>query len=126
MNELWVRLQQKLSAGYEQYIADMMARDKSEIIKNAEKIGFMQRAYHCMKNDTLMDNGYVRHLMKFKNPLLVVHEQLMAEDFSIEAEFAARLDATLYTMKDHDDFDEDYELDADFLNPEPDEGVRMW
>lgn len=36
MNELWLRLQQKLSADYEQYITDMMAKEKNEIIKNAE------------------------------------------------------------------------------------------
>ena len=126
MNDLWARLQQKLSADYEQYIADMMAKDKSKIMKNAEKIGLMQRAYHCMKNDTPMDNGYVQHLMKFKHPLLVVHDQLLAEDFSIKAGFAAKLDASLYTMIDHDDFDEDYEVYTEFCcAPEQDEGVWM-
>lgn len=125
MNDLWLKLQQKLSDDYEQYLADMMAKDKSEIIKNAERIGFMQRIYNYLKNDTLMDKGYVEYLIKFKNPLIVLHEQFMAEDFSIAADFAAKLDATLHTMIDHDDLDEDYEMDTEYYKPEPDKGVEM-
>lgn len=125
MNNLRVRLRRKLAADYERFITGMVAKDKPEIIENAEKIAFIRRAYHHLKNDTLLDNGYARHLVKFKNPLLVVCDQLMADNFSLNAEFAAKLEAVLHTIKDHDDLDEDYELDAEFLESGQDRGVRM-
>jgi hypothetical protein len=101
------KFQQRITADYEQYIAGVMPKDKAEIVGRAKEIGTMRWIYEALKNNPYIEDAHIEYLMKFKHPLLVVHEEWM----SIEHDFSDALYAIIYEI--HDKQIDDYPLADD-------------
>ncbi|OCN03324.1 hypothetical protein A7X67_13305 [Clostridium sp. W14A] len=74
MNEEAESLQFKIETDYNDYLAELMKKDKSVLIEDAEKIALMQNIMAHLPTD---DRKIVRFLSQFQHPLIMIYDNML-------------------------------------------------
>ena len=121
MNDLSIRFQEKIANDYNTYITELMTKEKEELISLAEEIGAIHRIYKALKTSVRIENHQMEYLLKFKQPLMVIHDQWLPA----EQNLSDALDTVIYDICDRMDIEQDYPMEDDLNEPEQNKGVRM-
>lgn len=120
MNEEAESLQFKIETDYNDYLAELMKKDKSVLIEDAGKIALMQNIMAHLPTD---GRNIVRFLNQFQHPLIMIYDSMLemlpfndpSESIQINIE---------QMMEDQEDYKKSYELDS-ALNPDSENGMAL-
>lgn len=120
MDDLNIRFQEKIKGNYKEYIAELMTKEKEELINLSEEISEVRQIYQALKSDVPMENHQLEYLLSFKHPLMVLHDQCLI----MENDLSYALETLINDICDKRDIGQDYEMEDDLMEPKQ-EGVRM-
>lgn len=121
MKNVLEKFYKKIDEDYTAYFSDVKNMDSSEIISNLKDIAAMQEVYETLKSNPSLNPDYLKYLLKFQNPLYVIKDYWM----NGERVISENLDHTLWDIWDKADAEQDYPLERDIHEPEPQGEVRM-
>ncbi len=106
--ELLAALREKLDAGYESYMKDMVSRGAEITFENADEIHYNQEIYDAMQSDDLLSDEQLTLLMQFKDPLQVLRDQwsfwneaVLKDDHDTETEMVDAVQGFYNNMDSH-------------------------
>ncbi|HHV13004.1 MAG TPA: DUF3848 domain-containing protein [Clostridiales bacterium] len=120
MDDLNIKFQEKIKGDYKEYIAELMTKDKEELINLSEEISAVRQIYQALKSDVPMENHQLEYLLRFKHPLMVLHDQCLIMDNDL----SYALETLINDICDRRDIEQDYQMEDDLMEPKQ-EGVRM-
>lgn len=120
MDDLSIKFQEKIKSDYQEYITELMTKDKEELINLSEEISAVCQIYKFLKYDVPMENHQLEYLLRFKHPLMVLHDQFLFT----ENDLSYALETLINDICDKKDIEQDYPMEDDLMEPRQ-EGVRM-
>lgn len=120
MDDLKIKLQEKIKGDFTAYIAELMTKDKEELINLSEEISAVRQIYQALKSDVPMGNHQLEYLLRFKHPLMVLHDQCLI----MENDLSYALETLINDICDKRDIEQDYPMEDELTEPKQ-EGVQM-
>ncbi|MEW6065103.1 hypothetical protein SAMN02745133_02566 [Desulforamulus putei DSM 12395] len=120
MDDLNIKFQEKIKDNYKKYLDDLMSKEKEELINLSEEISAVRQIYKALKSGVPMENHQLEYLLKFKQPLMVLHDQCLI----MENDLSYALETLINDICDKKDIEQDYPMEDDLMEPKH-EGVRM-
>ena len=120
-NDVIQRLNKKLDENYDAYMRELQGLDTEQLIDRAEEIAASTLVYGELQ-DGQYSMDYLEYLLRFENPLEVVRDQWIGEQVVACNE---KMTHVLWMISDKGDAEQVYELDASFIKPDGDGGVKM-
>jgi molybdopterin converting factor small subunit len=120
MDDLNMKFQEKIKGDYKAYINELMTKDKEELINLSEEISAVRQIYKALKSDVSMENHQLEYLLRFKHPLMVIHDQCLI----MENDLSYALETLINDICDKRDIEQDYPMEDDLMEPKQ-EGVQM-
>lgn len=120
MDDLNMKFQKKIKDDYKEYIAELMTKEKEELINLSEEISAVRQIYQALKSDVPMENHQLEYLLKFKHPLMVLHDQCLI----MENDLSYALETLINDICDKRDIEQDYPMEGELIEPKQ-EGVQM-
>ncbi|OLN30085.1 hypothetical protein [Desulfosporosinus metallidurans] len=121
MNDLTLRFQEKITDDYNTYIDELMTKEKEKLISQAEEISAVHQIYEALKTDVHMENRQLEYLLKFKQPLMMIHDQCLL----MENDLSYALETLINDICDRKDIEQDYPMMDDLREAEQNKGVQM-
>jgi hypothetical protein len=97
-----------------------MTKDKEELINLSEEISAVRQIYKALKSDVSMENHQLEYLLRFKHPLMVLHDQCLI----MENDLSYALETLINDICNERDIEQDYQMEEDLMEPKQ-EGVQM-
>lgn len=119
--EIIQKLNEKLEDNYDAYMRDLGGMESQELIDKVEEISASKLVYGELK-DGGYSMDYLKYLLRFENPLEVVRDQWIDEQNVAHDD---EMTHVLWTISDKGDAELVYKLDASFIKPNGDGGVKM-
>ncbi|MCR4436689.1 MAG: DUF3848 domain-containing protein [Clostridiales bacterium] len=121
METILERFYMKIDADYEVYFDGVKKMTSSEFISNLKEIAAMQEIYETLKTNTPLNTDHLQYLLRFKNPLYVIHGCWMSE----KQDISEALNHTLWNIWDKRDAEQDYPLEENIDELGMQRGVEM-
>jgi glutathionyl-hydroquinone reductase len=119
--EIFQKLSRKLDDNFKGFVQEWLALDPSSLIEKAEEIAASKLVYTELKSG-IYSAEFLEYLLRLENPLEVVRDQWIDEQNVAHDE---EMSHALWTISDKGDAEQLYELDASFIKPDGDGGVKM-
>lgn len=120
MEDLNAKFQEKVKDDYMTYVAELMTKDKEELINLCEGISAVRKIYKALKYDVPIENHQLEYLLRFKHPLMVLKDQCLIT----ENDLSYALETLINDICDKKDIEQDYQMEDDLMEPKQEE-VRM-
>lgn len=119
--EIRKKLQDRLEANYQAYIRQLQSRPAPDLIEQATEIAAAKLVYDELRDcDFPVEN--LEYLLRFENPLEVVHDQWLEEQNNVRDE---EMSHVLWSISDKRDAEQLYALEEETQGGGVSEGVRM-
>lgn len=114
-------LNERLDENYNAFMQGWLKLDTPNLIEKAQEIAATQTVYTALRSGHVhLEN--VEYLLRFRNPLEVVRDQWLEEEFSVPDR---ELEHAIWAIEDSGDAVQNYELDEAFQLPEQEEGMKL-
>lgn len=120
MDDLNMKFQEKIKDDYKEYIAELMTKEKEELLNLSEEISAVRQIYQALKSDVPMENHQLEYLLRFKHPLMVLHDQCLI----MENDLSYALETLINDICDKRDIEQDYPMEGGLIELKQ-EGVQM-
>ncbi|MFT8889400.1 MAG: DUF3848 domain-containing protein [Ethanoligenens sp.] len=106
--------QERLDGNYNAFMQGWLKLDTPDLVEKAQEIAATQTVYTALRGGHVhLEN--IEYLLRFRNPLEVVRDQWMEEEFSVPDR---ELEHAIWAIVDRGDAVQNYELDEAFHPPE--------
>lgn len=121
MEKILEKFYKKIDKDHTAYFNTVEKMTGFELINHLREIAAMQEIYETLKADTSLNTDYLQYLLKFKNPLYVIHDCWVNDGQDI----SEALNHILWNIFDKKDAEQDYPLEENIAGSEKQGGMRM-
>lgn len=120
-NEIYQKLSKKLDDNFKGFVQKWLELDPSHLIEKSEEIA-ATKLVHAELESGVYGTDLLEYLLRFENPLEVVRDQWIDEEYVAHDN---EMTHALWSISDRGDAEQNYGLDASFIGPDQDGGVKM-